>query len=115
AHLVHRVHRRVAVQEPPRAALLVEVCEVRVDHGADARAARPRRSRLRLQLLEKPRAGALHARLVEALLGAEVLVEERLRDPARLRDLVHRRRTEAVLAEDSLAGVEHPLLALAAR
>ena len=115
AHLVDRIHRRVAVEKPPRPALLVEVREVGGDDGVEPRPPRPRALGLTLEPLEESRARPLDACLVQALLGAEVLVEERLGDSARLGDLVHGRGAEAVRAEDPFAGVEHPLLTLPAR
>jgi hypothetical protein len=46
---------------------------------------------------------------------AAILVDERLRDPAALRDLLHRRATKTVLLELALGHIEDPLLALGAR
>ena len=68
-----------------------------------------------LQILKQLRPSTLNTRAIQALLGLEVLVDERLRDPAPLRDLLHRRATKTVMLELALGHIEDPMLALGAR
>src|SRR5215213_648728 len=62
------------------------------------------------QGLEQPRPRALHARPIQALLGAEVGVDHRLGDARRLRDRVDGRGVEPPLGERLLRDGEHLLL-----
>ena len=105
----------LAEQDRPRVALALDEVEDREQAvpellvgwraGVDAVA----------QRRQQPQPRPPHARLVEALLGAEVRVDHRLGDAGGLRDRVDGGRVEAALGERALGRLEHLLLAHLAR
>ena len=106
---------RLVEQDAPGAAVAVDELEERVD----ARAQRLLRRRGLPDRVddggEQRVAGRLHAGEVEALLVAEVVVEQRLGDADRGRDLVHRDGGVAARGEQRVRGGERLLHAQLAR
>ena len=80
--------------------------------GLDPLAARGRAARRLGEPVEEPAAGVVEQLAVERALAREVLVQHRLGDARRLRDVVHRRVVEARAREELARDGEELLAAL---
>ena len=101
---------RRAEQQPERRAVADRELEVRAKSGLDPFAARRRPAGRVGEPVEQAAPGVLEQLDVERALAREVLVQHRLGDARRLRDVVHRRVVEA-RAREAVARDGEELLA----